>query len=864
MGGVQDWFEGLWDYVGSAAVNAVSVVSDWIWDGLYWLKDRLDDSFTWVGEKIGDLWDNISEALSEGWSSITMAMGTIVTDVVAGVGELWAGVEDLVAGIGEGLDEVVSSIGDTVKSGLEGFTDTLSNTAAWIGDTIGARIGELTGTVTGFVADALQGGMDWVSSAMAGVAGALGDGLKGLFSWIMESLQDLASGIAGALVGIRGAVEPIFSGVAGGIMGALTAAVSPGSPDEQIETSMKEFTDAYMARMLELSTIEGGSVPTMAELLPRAAGVIAVNMGAAVAGEVAGAALDLAHPMKEIGFRGIATDLIQSVQMPAMLGPLMAGPVWPGIIVPLRYRFNEMNPTAVPDSRWLPDAAARGVLPEDEYRQAMKFQALDDSWASIMMANAYRTPGFPELQLMYWRGSIDADQVSRALARQAMLPEFLPPYEDILERVPGPGDLVRMAVREAFQPRPGDEEIRPTFIKYMGLQGYVEEAVYWFWRAHWVLPSVGQVFDMYHRGIKMPMSVTDYLKWADYAPEWRAPLEKLSWSLPGRIDARWMFRWGKIDVDELQDLLEKGGLDPEWSGRVAESTAKNQWLTEINRLRDNVKRDYVKGYATEDQLRANLEGLGYPPDWIEFHVRDATEDGERELKDDMVFALGDGYMKDLITEDVLEVSLKAIIVRPRAAQMEMERLYIRKYRKPTTPTPEKVRVVPLSTLKRAFRDGLITESDFRAELIARDYGPVDIDMLVALELATIAEEMRKMPAKVKVATLGTLRAAFREGLISESDLKSELEARDYGADDIDLIIGVERVKIEEAEARILAEELKVEPEKVRVATLGTLRMAFREGVISEGELRSELEARDYGAEDIDLIVDVELARMEEE
>ena len=800
MGGVQDWFEGLWDYIGTAAMNAVSVVSDWIWDGLYWLKARVDDSFTWVGEKIGDLKTDIMEALTEGWSTVTMAMGSIVGDVVAGVGELWTGVEDLVAGIGEGLDEIISSIGDTVKSGLEGFTDTLANTAAWIDREIGTRIGELTGTVTGFVADALQGGMDWVSSAMAGVAGAIGDGLKGLFSWIMESLQDLASGIAGALAGVRGAVEPIFAGVAGGIMGALTAAVSPGSPDEEIDRSVKEFTDMYMARMLELSTLEGGSVPSMAELLPRAAGIIALNMGAAVAGEVAGAALDLAHPMKEIGFRGIASDLIQSVQMPSMLGPLMAGPVWPGIIVPLRYRFNEMNPTAVPDSRWLPDAAARGVLGEDEYRQAMKFQALDDSWASIMLASAYRTPGFPELQLMYWRGSIDVDQVSRALARQGLLPEFLPPYEDILERIPGPGDLVRMAVREAFQPRPGDDEIRPTFIKYMGLQGYVEEAVYWFWRAHWVLPSVGQVFDMYHRGIQMPMSVTDYLKWADYAPEWRVPLEELSWDLPGRIDARWMFRWGLITVDELQDLLVARGLDPRWAGRVAQATAKNQWLTEINRLRDNAKRRFVKGYDLEEHLRANLEGLGYPPDWVEFHVRDATEDAEMELKDDMVYALQDGYIKDLVTDDALEISLKAIIVRPRAAQMEMERMYIRKYRKPSTPTPEKVRIVPLSTLKRAFRDGLISEADFRAELEARDYGPVDIGMLVALELATIAEEMVEMPAKVKVATLGTLRMAFREGVITEGELISELEARDYAADDVELIVSVELARMEEAEA----------------------------------------------------------------
>lgn len=840
--GVQDWFEGLWDYVGSAAVDAVSVVSDWIWGAIEWLSDEMGDLFTWVGGKIGDLWDDIDKALTKGWTTITTAIGGVAGDVISGL-------EDALAGLGEGLGEIVSSIGDTVKSGLEGLGDALSDTATWIDREIGKRIGDLTGEVTEFVTDALKGGMDWVTQAMAGVAGAIGDGLKDLFSWIMESLQDLATGMAGALAGVRGAVEPLFSGVASGIMGALTGAVKPGSPDEEIEKAAKEFTDTFMKRMAELSKTEAGSVPSLAELLPKASSIVALNMGAAVAAEVAGTALDQANPMKNIGFANIAMDLVASVQMPAMIGPILSGPVWPGVILPMRYRYNEMYPTSIPDARWLPDAAARGALSEDDYRQAMKFHALDASWASAMLAAAYRTPLFSDLQLMYWRGVIGEDQVGEALARQGMLPELILPYLMVMERVPGPGDLVRMAVREAFDERPGDEEIRPTFIAQMGLQGYIEEAVYWFWRAHWVLPSVGQVFDMYHRGIEMPMSVTEYLKWADYAPEWRAPLERLSWSLPGRIDARWMFRWGKIGVGELQDLLEKQGLDPAWSGRVADATAKNQWLTEINRLRDNVKRDFVKGYVTDGQLRANLEGLGYPPEWIEFHVRDAIEDGERELKDDIVRALGDGYMKDLVTDDELEASLKAVIVQPRAAQMEMERLYIRKYRRPKDPTPAKVPIVPLSTLKRAFRDQIIGEPEFRAELEAREYDPRDIDILVAIEARVIAEEMVEMPEKVKTVTLGTLRTAFREGIIRVDQLVAELTARKYTTADIELIVAVE--------------EAKIRPPVVPVIPEAMLRRAFREAIISEAALREELAARGYLPADIDVMVAVEAKAIEE-
>ena len=790
MEGVQNWFEDLWNYIGSAAMDAVAPVSEWIRARVAWLKDRMDESFTWISGKIGDMWDKIDRALTKGWATITTAVGHVARDVVDGV-------RGLVEGIGDGLDELVGSLGKTIKSGLKGIGDALGDTAAWIDRELGKRIGDLKLDMEKYVGDAVLGGMDWVTNAMAGVAGAIGEGLKGLFSWIMESLGSLASGIADAMVGIRSAVEPLFAGVAGGILAAYTTALMPGSPDEEIDKAVKEFTDAYMARMMELSKIEEGSVPPLSELLPKAAAIVAVNLGGSVAAEVAGSALDLAHPMKDIGFRMMAMDVVESIRPPEMIGPLMAGPVWPAILIPIRYRFNEMYPTAVPMPRDLTDMASRGTIDEDEYRQAMKFHAHDDSWASAMLAAAYRTPVFSDLQLMYWRGHIAEADVGEALARQGVLPEFLPPYQKIMERIPGPGDLVRMAVREAFTRPELDVEFPGDFAAWMKKQGYADIWARYWWRAHWVLVPLGRLYDMYHRGIIGSGELSAELKYHDYPPAWRDKLIELSWDLPGRIDARWMFRWGLIGMTELRDLLVAQGLDPAWADRVAQATGRNQWLTEINRLRDNVKRDYVKGYVTDDQLRANLEGLGYPTEWIEFHVRDAVEDGERELKDDVVAALGTGYLKDLITEDVLEASLKAVIVRPRVVQMELERLYTRKYVRPKTPTPEKVRVVPLSTLKRAFRDGIITESDFRAELEARDYGPVDIDMMVAIETATIADEMEEMPGVTRTATLGTLRMAFREGVITRGELISELEARDYGADDIDLIIGVEEARMAE-------------------------------------------------------------------
>ena len=142
-----------------------------------------------------------------------------------------------------------------------------------------------------------------------------------------------------------------------------------------------------------------------------------------------------------------------------------------------------------------------------------------------------------------------------------------------------------------------------------------------------------------------------------------------------------MFRWGLTDVAGLRDLLVKDGLDPEYADDVAVATARNQWLTEINRLRDNAKSDFVKGYLLEEQLRADLEALGYPDIWVEYHVLDAVADRERAMKDDAVAVISDAYMKDELTEDELVKGLGDYIVSPDRVAMELDRLYLKKYKK---------------------------------------------------------------------------------------------------------------------------------------------------------------------------------------
>ena len=579
------------------------------------------------------------------------------------------------------------------------------------------------------------------------------------------------------------------------ILDEASTAVGPGSPPKEIEEAAKKFADALLKKLQENVPKKGSSPPTLQELQIAVALITTGNFVLYAGTHAISMALDGSHLFKDWGFKAATMDIMHTFSVQDVVGPMVQAPLWSGVIAPLRMRMNQLHPYAVPGTGDLARLRAQGLIEKELYTEAASFYALDAEWADRMLQSQERVPDFGDLREMLWRKAKDEPAVRAALVKNQVRSDFIDAYLELTKAKVGSGDLITMVVREAFIPRAGDEEMPQRFVDEMAKWGYDRDACLWHWRSHWRLPALAEVFDMHHREISMPYTVESFLKWADYSPEWRGPLEKLSWRLPGRIDARWMYRWGVIDVDGLRDLLEKGGLDPEYAGDVAQATAKNQWLTEINKLRDNSKSDYAKGYILEEQLRANLEALGYPKEWIDFHVRDAVEDATRAYNAAYVDQVGDGYLKDLITEEELRMGLADVIVRPEVLELEVQRLYVTKYKKPAAPKAEKAPVVPVSTLTSAYRDEVITEAAFRDELLSRGYSPEDVELMIDVVKAKIAKELTVKPIAVKLVSVGTLRTAYREKLITEAALRAELISRGYSEADAELMIAIDREKM---------------------------------------------------------------------
>ncbi|GAH62843.1 unnamed protein product, partial [marine sediment metagenome] len=228
------------------------------------------------------------------------------------------------------------------------------------------------------------------------------------------------------------------------------------------------------------------------------------------------------------------------------------------------------------------------------------------------------------------------------------------------------------------------------------------------------------------------------------------------------------------------------------------------FTTEANRLVANAKYDYVRGYITKGTMVSRLQLLDLPDSAIEFHVMDADEDRTRKRNDDRLVVIKDMWMKD-VEPDFMVISAWAmdIIVDEEALNLWLDDTYFDKMKGVRIPeVPPKPPAVTVATLRTGFRAGILSASELAAELTKRGYSAGDIELMIAVELSKVK------PETYPVMPLGTLKKAFREQIITEERFRDELEARRYTPDDIATMVAVE-VKALMEELAVMPAQIKV-------------------------------------------------------
>lgn len=421
-------------------------------------------------------------------------------------------------------------------------------------------------------------------------------------------------------------------------------------------------------------------------------------------------------------------------------------------------------------------------------------------------------PTVPELMLGHYRGTLTWDMVDKYLqaggmsdwlARQTVLTAN--------RQLPGPSDLVRFAIREAWDDETAqawgyDEEFPYPFERWMqwygqnwgqafqGPDGRNYAGITWpkaYWRSHWQIMAPTQAYralhllrpDQIRRYQELSPGVTPFttadmtrvLKVSDYPPKMRAWLQAIAFAPMRLVDIRNAYNL-KVRNREwaLNRLLDRGQVREDatttielWDAQNldAQDKAARAYLGRFTteRIAEN-RRAYRMGAISKQALVDNFQAMG-----IDTGVALLTTDFEdsvaaREGLQEFVKALRRQYLAGAIALPEVALSLQAARISQSAiarysrrwqAQLSLER-----------------RELSTSQVARLVSMGALTPADGATRLVNLGWNAADSALLIQQAAAQLAERQavaaRSQAARERAnaASLVSAQAKARQALRS--------------------------------------------------------------------------------------------------
>lgn len=239
------------------------------------------------------------------------------------------------------------------------------------------------------------------------------------------------------------------------------------------------------------------------------------------------------------------------------------------------------------------------------------------------------------LQLMH-RGVISDDTATDYFSKLGYEIPHISEIKALSEEIPGIGQLLDMASKHVWSDALAnlyglDQDLPGDLVEWAKKQGIAQEWVQRYWRSHWSMPGLGNIYDMLHRlrpgTTPTPFTAEDaniFFGISGVPTYWRDKLIKMSYNPYSRIDVRRMYKLGILSIDDVKQNYLDQGYDEKHAQTLADFTVK---LEDPNgnikpvAARDlsmtTLKEVYLKHIWTEGQVRDYLKGLAYESDDVD-------------------------------------------------------------------------------------------------------------------------------------------------------------------------------------------------------------------------------------------------------
>lgn len=412
----------------------------------------------------------------------------------------------------------------------------------------------------------------------------------------------------------------------------------------------------------------------------------------------------------------------------ALIGILSSG-MQDALSPALSNQLNALVRLKMPDYFTAVTLHRRGIIDRETMlaitrRNGIKDFIIDDL---LELSQVLITEG--DLLNAYWRGDVTEGTVNDQLRRRGYDDQYIALWKQLSERIPGPGELISIAVREGFDDQVarqfGYDEAYPAEAAAAAEKGGMPDE--WFrrlWRAHWRLPSITQGFDMFHRGIMSQQELELLMRAADIPSFWRNKLIQLSYNVVTRVDVRRMYRLGVLTAQEVYDRYLAQGYTPDDAEKMTEWTVAEYAEEERELTKTDILRMYRDSVLNEQETTAYLEALGYIPASIGLLLAREDLQKEADYEAEILKNIKAGFMANIYDETDVRAELGKLDPPAGFVDDRIEVWGLEKRRRLTRPTVTQLRDMWLAEV--------ITDRDLENELEGRGYSAIYIDWYKAL------------------------------------------------------------------------------------------------------------------------------------
>ena len=367
--------------------------------------------------------------------------------------------------------------------------------------------------------------------------------------------------------------------------------------------------------------------------------------------------------------------------MPIGLGSIMAGAsgasLITGILPPLgrdwTYITNSVNPNMRYDVSTAIQLRYRDLIPQQDYVTYMRSQGINEDRAGEIFELGKQLLDGYQIIALERRGKIDGPDVLTAIAKIGLDPGTYLKLKEVTEVIPAASDIISFAVREVYSP-----EIAEAFGQFEGLDevvskaaadikaiGMTKDTFSKYWASHWMLPSVGQGFEMMHRDVipqvsteENPLGLDRLMTALDIMPAWRDKLTAISYSPFTRVDVRRMHKLGILSDNDLVRAYMDLGFDKTKAEAMRDFTIVYNFTppeveqtvedTERAKQKDLTKADILNGYRdgllNNEESKEVLGRLGYSENEVTFYLSREDYQSDAEAVDTQLKYYHDAYV----------------------------------------------------------------------------------------------------------------------------------------------------------------------------------------------------------------------------